>query len=104
MGKSLEDFGFSSAWVRDHLGFSGGVSFEARSSHFVDPLITLAAIAATSRLTLGTAALTPIRQPVLLAQMVGALAYLARGRLILGVGLGKQNAFELAGYSRQDRV
>ncbi len=105
LGPRLEELGFGSAWVRDQLGFTGGVSFEARSNHFVDPFVAMSAIAATTDLTVGTATLTPVRQPVVLAQMVGSLAYLARGRLILGVGLGGQpRAFQLAGHVLDDRI
>jgi alkanesulfonate monooxygenase SsuD/methylene tetrahydromethanopterin reductase-like flavin-dependent oxidoreductase (luciferase family) len=104
LGARLGDLGFHSAWVRDQLGFRG-LGFEGRQAHFVDPFITLAAIAARSQLTVGTATLTPIRQPVVNAQLVGSLAYLARGRLVLGVGLGGQpRAFELAGLRYADRA
>lgn len=105
LGPRLAKYGFRSAWVRDQLGFTGGTSFEARSNHFVDPFITMSAIAATTDLTVGTATLTPVRQPVVLAQLVGSLAYLAQGRLILGVGLGGQpRAFRLAGQPPDDRI
>ena len=101
----LQQLGFSSVYFRDQLGFAGGVSFERPSHRFVDPFIAMSALAATTDLTVGMATLTPIRPPVLLAQMVGSLAYLARGRLVLGVGLGGQpNAFRLAGLSIEDRV
>ena len=104
LGARLGDLGFASAWVRDQLGFRG-MAFEGRQAHFVDPFITLAGIAARSALTVGTATLTPIRQPVVNAQLVGSLAYLAQGRLVLGVGLGGQpRAFELAGLQYADRV
>lgn len=105
IGPRLEELGFSSVYFRDQLGFTGGVSFENCSHHFVDPFIAMSAVAATTGLTVGMATLTPIRPPVVLAQMVGSLAYLARGRLVLGVGLGGQpNAFRLAGLSIDDRV
>ena len=101
----LEELGFSSVFFRDQLGFSGGVSFEDPSHHFVDPFIAMTAVAATTNLTVGTATLTPIRQPVVLAQLVGSLAYAAPGRVVLGVGLGGQpRAFQLAGLSMKDRV
>ena len=101
----LEEIGFSSVFFRDQLGFSGGVSFERPSYHFVDPFIAMTAVAATTGLTVGTATLTPIRQPVVLAQLVGSLAYAAPGRVVLGVGLGGQpRAFRLAGLSMEDRV
>jgi alkanesulfonate monooxygenase SsuD/methylene tetrahydromethanopterin reductase-like flavin-dependent oxidoreductase (luciferase family) len=104
LGSRLGDLGFASAWVRDQLGFRG-LGFEGRQAHFVDPFITLAAIAARSGVTVGTATLTPVRPPVVTAQLVGSLAYLAEGRLILGVGLGGQpRAFELAGLRYSDRV
>lgn len=105
IGYRLAELGFSSAWVRDQLGFAGGVSFEQPNNHFVDPFITMAAIAARTEVTVGTATLTPVRQPVVLAQMVGSLSYLARGRLVLGVGLGGQpRAFRLAGHRLEDRI
>ncbi len=104
VGARLGDLGFESAWVRDQLGFRG-LAFEGRQAHFVDPFITMAAIAARTELRIGTATLTPIRQPVVNAQLVGSLSYLAQGRLVLGVGIGGQpRAFELAGLDYRDRV
>ncbi len=104
LGARLGDLGFDSAWVRDQLGFRG-LGFEGRQAHFVDPFIALAGIAARSGITVGTATLTPIRQPVVNAQLVGSLAYLAKGRLVLGIGIGGQpRAFELAGLEWKHRV
>jgi alkanesulfonate monooxygenase SsuD/methylene tetrahydromethanopterin reductase-like flavin-dependent oxidoreductase (luciferase family) len=105
IGAGLADRGFSSAWVRDQLGFRGGLPFEPRSPHFVDPIVTLAAIAARSSITVGTATLVPIRPPMMAAQIVGSLSYLAEGRLVLGIGLGGvPRAFELAGIPWEDRA
>lgn len=105
IGSGLADRGFSSVWVRDQLGFRGGLPFEPRSPHFVDPVVTLAAIAARSSVTIGTATLVPIRPPVMVAQIVGSLAYLAEGRVVLGIGLGGvPRAFELAGIPWDDRA
>lgn len=105
LGPRLEELGYSSVYFRDQLGYSGGVVFDQSSNHFVDPFIGMTAIAATTELTVGTATLTPVRKPVVLAQMVGSLAYLARGRVSFGVGLGGQpRAFELAGLAMEDRV
>lgn len=105
VGPRLEQLGFSSLFFRDQLGFTGGVHFEEPSHHFVDPFIAMSAVAATTGLTVGTATLTPIRKPVVLAQMVGSLAHLAKGRVVLGVGLGGQErAFRLAGLSIDDRI
>lgn len=105
VGARLGDLGFASAWARDQLGFRGGLPFEPRSPHFVDPFIALGAIAARSDITVGTATLVPIRSPVLVAQMVGSLAYLAHGRFVLGIGIGGvPRAFALAGVEWDDRI
>lgn len=99
----LETMGFASVWVRDNLGFSGGHAFEDRGpgqNRFVDPFLTLGAIAVrTTTLLLGTATIIPIRPHGITTQLVGSLAYLSRGRLILGVGAGGVGggAFKLAG-------
>jgi probable F420-dependent oxidoreductase len=79
-----EDLGFDSVWVGDSV--LARPRFEA--------LTTLAAVAArTQRVRLGTAVLLPIlRQPVVLANQVANLDLIANGRLILGVGIGGNNA------------
>lgn len=105
VGAGLAERGFASAWVRDQLGFRGGLPFEPRSPHFVDPIVTLAAIAARSDVAIGTATLVPIRPPILAAQLVGSLAYLAGGRFVLGIGLGGvPRAFQLANIPWEDRA
>lgn len=105
----LEQMGFGSVWARDQVGFRGGHAFETADPRFVDPYITLAAVAARNeRLVLGFAPVVPFRHPVVVAQMIGSLAFLARGRLIVGLGAGTQRPpFELTGIpfdSRFDRV
>jgi alkanesulfonate monooxygenase SsuD/methylene tetrahydromethanopterin reductase-like flavin-dependent oxidoreductase (luciferase family) len=101
----LEAMGFASVWVRDNLGFTGGHAFEASGNTFVDPYLTLGAIAVRTRtLTLGTATIIPIRPHAITAQLVGSLAYLAPGRLIVGVGAGNvPKAFALAGIPWEQR-
>jgi alkanesulfonate monooxygenase SsuD/methylene tetrahydromethanopterin reductase-like flavin-dependent oxidoreductase (luciferase family) len=106
---SLERMGYGSVWARDQVGFRGGHAFETADPRFVDPYITLAAIAARNEhLVLGFAPVVPFRHPVLVAQMIGSLAFLARGRLIVGLGAGTQRPpFELTGIpfeSRFERV
>jgi probable F420-dependent oxidoreductase len=99
--KALEDMGFASLWLPDHV-----VVFEQYAPNYAyspdglppygprqgwfDPLFGLAAMAATtSRIRLGTNILIlPERNPVLLAKEVTALDHLSGGRVDLGVGLG----------------
>jgi alkanesulfonate monooxygenase SsuD/methylene tetrahydromethanopterin reductase-like flavin-dependent oxidoreductase (luciferase family) len=79
MAERAEAAGFDSVWIGD--------SITARPRH--EPLTLLAAVAArTTRVSLGTAVLLPaLRNPVVLAHVVGTLDRIAEGRLILGVGI-----------------
>lgn len=101
----LETLGYSSVWVRDNLGFTGGHAFEAAGNRFVDPFLTLASIAMqTTTLDVGTATIIPIRPHAITAQLVGSLDFVAKGRLILGVGAGAlPKAFELGGMPYEQR-
>lgn len=84
----LEDLGFHSVWVRDHLSFQPH-GFEGTSSTFLESFTTLTAIAArTTRLVLGTGVIIPFRHPLVTSQLFGTLAYVARGRVIAGIGAG----------------
>src|SRR5438128_3436556 len=79
MAERAEATGFDSVWIGD--------SITARPRH--EPLTLLAAVAArTKRVRLGTAVLLPaLRNPVVLAHIVGTLDRVAEGRVILGVGI-----------------
>lgn len=101
IAKALEDMGFASLWLPDHV-----VVFEQYAPNYsyspdglppygprqgwFEPLYGLAAMAATTeRVRLGTNALIlPQRNPVLLAKEITALDHLSGGRINLGVGLG----------------
>jgi alkanesulfonate monooxygenase SsuD/methylene tetrahydromethanopterin reductase-like flavin-dependent oxidoreductase (luciferase family) len=92
--RQAEELGFDALWTGDSL--------VARSR--LDPFVVLAAAgAATSRIGLGTAALTPaLRHPVVGANMLAALDHATDGRLTVGVGSGfpipeTQEEFALVG-------
>ncbi|MGW4568175.1 LLM class flavin-dependent oxidoreductase [Streptomyces sp. NPDC004561] len=99
--RSAEALGFDSLWAGDSL--------TARPR--LDPLVVLsAAAAATQRITVGTAALTPaLRHPLIGANMIASLSHVAAGRLVLGLGSGfpmaeTEEEFASVGASFQGRV
>jgi alkanesulfonate monooxygenase SsuD/methylene tetrahydromethanopterin reductase-like flavin-dependent oxidoreductase (luciferase family) len=79
MAERAEAAGFDSVWIGD--------SITARPRH--EPLTLMAAVAArTRRVGIGTAVLLPaLRNPVVLAHVVGTLDRVAEGRIVLGVGI-----------------
>ena len=101
MAATLEEAGFDSLWVSDHIvlpqeivswyPFSddGRATWSTDTPYF-DALIAMALIAgATSRATIGTAVLVlPLRQPVVFAKQAASLDRASGGRLRLGVGAG----------------
>lgn len=103
--RMCEELGFHSIWVRDHLLWNPH-SMERAGLKFVEPFVTLSAVAAvTKKIKLGTAVLVPVRWPLKLSQDLASLSYLAGGRVIAGIGLGF-NPEELAtvGLRIEDRV
>ena len=80
MAERVEEGGLDSVWVGDSL------TFKPRP----EPLTTLAAVAArTRRVRLGTAVLLAgLRHPVMLANIVGTLDLISKGRMVLAVGIG----------------
>lgn len=101
MAERAEAAGFDSVWIGDSL--------TARPRH--EPLTLLAAVAArTRRVRLGTAVLLPaLRNPVVLAHVLGTLDRVAEGRVILGVGIAAdtpaiRREFAAAGVPFERRV
>ena len=101
MAERAEAAGFDAVWIGDSL--------IARPRH--EPLTLLAAVAArTRRVRLGTAVLLPaLRNPVVLAHIVGTLDRVAEGRVILGMGIAAatpsiRRAFAAAGVPWDRRV
>lgn len=101
LAEAAEAVGLGSVWVADHLVVphvssqaypytrQQGMTLPPRYP-FLDPMVTLAAIAArTSEILLCTGVyLLPLRHPVSNAKVIASLDRLCSGRLRLGVGLG----------------
>src|SRR5689334_8823187 len=88
MARAVEDLGFDSLWVSDHVIVPEGSSYIPE--YMDEPLATLAFLAAeTSHVRLGTSVLIlPYRDPVFTAKFLGTVDNLCGGRLVVGVGAG----------------
>jgi probable F420-dependent oxidoreductase len=84
--RAVEDLGFDSIFVTDHLI----AAKRFYSVSFLEPLTALAVAAGvTNRVRLGTSILImPLRHPVILAKEVATLQFLSGNRVILGAGVG----------------
>ena len=94
-----EAVGFDSAWVSEHHGSSDG--------YLPSLLAMLAAFAAvTERIELGTGlVLTPLHDPLRLAEDAAVVDQLSGGRLLLGLGLGwREEEFRMFGIPLENRV
>ena len=101
LAKTLEDAGFESLWVSDHIVMPASIDSRypfaadgkatwSSETPYLDALIALAlAAAATEHVTIGTAVLVlPLRHPVELAKQAASIDIASGGRLALGVGAG----------------
>ncbi len=102
--KQAEELGFDSMWVHDHVVWSSEMhkhhissgSFEAlaedQEANFFEATTMLSYLAAeTKKITLGVACLVmPCRNPIYAAKQYATLDWLAKGRLLVGVGLGSK--------------
>jgi alkanesulfonate monooxygenase len=84
-GVRMEELGFDSLWVWDHILLGVDPHFP-----IIESLTLLTAIAArTKRIKLGTGILVlPLRNPVVLAKQLGSMDLLSGGRLIMGMASG----------------
>lgn len=101
MARALEEAGFESLWVSDHIVMpetiasrypfaADGKATWSSDMPWVDALVALSlAAAVTERAALGTAVLVvPLRHPVELAKQAASIDMASHGRLTLGVGAG----------------
>jgi probable F420-dependent oxidoreductase len=100
LAREVEDRGFAAMWVPEHTHVPTsretpfpvlpGSDFPEFYAHMYDPLVALAAAAATTkRITLGTAVcLVAQRDPLILAKELACIDQLSDGRLKFGVGYG----------------
>lgn len=98
LAEHLEQVGYDSLWVGDHLAVHGPV---------LEPLVLLATLASrTQRIKLGASVfILPLRHPAIVAKLAASLDFLSHGRLILGVGVGGEfpKEFEVCGVPLRQR-
>jgi alkanesulfonate monooxygenase len=84
-GVKMEQFGFDSLWVWDHVLLGVQPNFP-----IIDSLTLLTAVAArTKKIKLGTGILVlPLRNPVMLAKQLSSMDLLSDGRLLMGMASG----------------
>ncbi|TDD35789.1 LLM class flavin-dependent oxidoreductase [Nonomuraea terrae] len=104
---TVEGLGFDLLMVSDHIAVTPDVA-ERYPAPFYDPFTTLAWLAGTTRIALGTTVLiVPYRHPLLVARMAANLNDLSGGRFVLGVGVGwARQEFGALGvpYERRGRL
>jgi len=98
LARRIEEIGFDSIWVGDHISFHIPI---------LESLTLLSFVAGvTERVQLGTAVyLVPLRHPTTIAKVTSTLDVLSGGRLNLGVGVGGEfpPEFEASGVPVEER-
>ena len=100
-GVRMEELGFDSIWVWDHILLGVDPNFP-----IVDSLTLLTAIAArTTKIKLSTGILVlPLRNPVLLAKQLSTLDQLSRGRTLMAMAVGwYKREFDAVGIPFEQR-
>ena len=101
IARTAETHGFESLWTFEHvivpIDYASKYPYSADGkmgttpeTNFVDPMIALTAIAAsTKRVRLGTGVnILPQTNPLYLAKQAASLDFVSNGRFMLGVGVG----------------
>jgi alkanesulfonate monooxygenase len=100
-GVKMEQMGFDSIWVWDHVLLGVQPNFP-----IIESLTLLTAIAArTKKIKLGTGILVlPMRNPVILAKQLGSMDLLSNGRLLMGMASGwYKREFDAVGVPFEQR-
>ena len=100
--REVEELGFDSLFITDHLL----VGKRFYSVNWLEPILSLAVAAGvTERVRLGTSILImPLRNPVLLAKELATLQFLSDNRVVLGAGVGWNDAeYEAVGVHKSER-
>jgi alkanesulfonate monooxygenase len=100
-GVKMEQMGFDSLWVWDHVLLGVQPNFP-----IIESLTLLTAIAArTKKIRLGTGILVlPMRNPVILAKQLGSMDLLSNGRLLMGMASGwYKREFDAVGVPFEQR-
>ncbi len=115
--QQAEALGFESAWTFEHvivpLDYDSKYPYNATGkmgaapeTNFVDPLIALTAVAASTKtLRLGTGVnILSQTNPLLMAKQVASIDFVSGGRMMLGVGIGwLKEEFEAMGVPFERR-
>ena len=93
VAQHAETAGLDSVWAGEHIVLPSPQPPDyaiAPGIPFLDAVVALALAAAnTTSITVGTAVLElPLHQPVLLAKQLASVDQIARGRLVVGIGVG----------------
>jgi alkanesulfonate monooxygenase SsuD/methylene tetrahydromethanopterin reductase-like flavin-dependent oxidoreductase (luciferase family) len=101
---AVEECGFDSVWLGDHLLYRGGGRPERGPWDVWTQLAALAAV--TSRVRLGPlVAATAFHAPGILARAVASVDEVSGGRLVLGIGAGwNETEFRAFGFPFDQRV
>ena len=101
--RTVEELGFDSLFITDHLLVRPSGSTRSTGSSRSSALAVAAGV--TERVRLGTSILImPLRNPVILAKELATLQFLSDNRMILGAGVGWNEAeYEAVGVQKSER-